>query len=78
MNQLVELKEAYPWMKEVDSQALQAAIKKIDAAFENFFCGAGFPKFKSKKKGTHSFSCPNHKREVDWEKSLLTIPKIPD
>lgn len=76
--QLVELKKAYPWIAEVDSQALQAAVKKVDVAFKNFFRGAGYPKFKSRKLGTQSFQCPNHKREVDFVKGLLIIPKISD
>ena len=38
-NQLPELKEANPWLKEVDSQALQYAIRQMDNAFQNFFKG---------------------------------------
>ena len=76
--QLVDLKEAYPWMKEIDSQALKAAVIKVDVAFKNFYRGAGFPAFKSKRKGVQSFHCPSNTRKVDWEKSTLTVPKIPD
>jgi len=74
--QLPELKESYPWMNEVDSQAIQASIKKLDSAFEGFFKGKGFPKFKSKK-GKQSFQCPNNTRRVDFEKNTISIPKIP-
>src|SRR6186713_762396 len=45
--QLPELKLAYPWIAEVDSQALQASINCLDNAFKGFFGGKGFPKFKS-------------------------------
>jgi len=76
--QLVELKDAYPWMKNIDSQALTAAVKNVDVAFKHFFRGAGYPKFKSKKTGTQSFHCPCNKRKVDLEKSTLTVPKIHD
>lgn len=73
--QLVDLKKDYSWIAEVDSQAVQASIKKLDNSFQNFFRGKGFPKFKSKRnKG--SFQCPNNKREINWNKSTLTIPKI--
>ena len=75
--QLVALKKEYPWIAEVDSQALQAAVKIVDVAFDNFFRGKGYPKFKKKRNGG-SFQCPNNKREVDWDRSTLTIPKIPD
>ncbi|HXB43259.1 MAG TPA: RNA-guided endonuclease TnpB family protein [Puia sp.] len=75
--QLAEAKKEYPWMQVVDSQALQAAVKKVDIAFKNFFRNGGFPKFKGKS-DTQSFQCPNNTRKVDFEKGLLTIPKIKD
>jgi putative transposase len=75
--QLADLKEDIHWLREVDSQALQASVKKIDAAFKGFFKGGGFPKFK-KKANRQSFQCPNHKRHVDFDKQTLTIPKIKD
>lgn len=73
--QLVDLKNAYPWIKVVDSLALQASVKKVDISFKNFFAGKGFPKFKSKK-GKNSFQCPGNKREIYFEEGLLSIPKI--
>ena len=76
-NQLAGLKEVSPWLNEVYSQALQASVRKIDIAFKNFFHGSGFPKFK-KKSGHQSFQCPNNTRRVDFERGLLTIPKIKD
>lgn len=76
-SQLKDLRGAYPWIKQVDSQALQASIKRVDAAYTNFFRGAGYPKFKKKLKA-QSFKCPNGVRRIDWEKSTLTIPKIKD
>lgn len=76
--QLVELKDAYPWMKEIDSQALQAAVKKLDKSFAGFFRGNGFPKFKSRRRDSQSFQCPANTRRVDWNKGTLTIPKIAD
>src|ERR1700677_802265 len=75
--QLPELKESYPWMNEGDSQGIQASIKKLDNAFEGFFKGKGFAKFKSKK-GRQSFQCPNNSRRVDFDKGTVTVPKIPN
>jgi putative transposase len=75
-SQLPELKEANPWMKEVDSQALQFAIRQMDSAFQKFFNGAGFPKFKSKHKSRLSFHAPNNTRRINWALSTITIPKI--
>lgn len=73
--QLVDLKKEYDWIASVNSQALQASVRRIDAAFKNFFNGNGYPKFKNKS-DKQSFQCPSNKREVDFEKGLLTIPKI--
>lgn len=76
--QLIPLKKEFPWIAEVDSQALQAAVKKVDVSFKNFYRGNGYPRFKSKKKGVQSFQCPNGIRRVDWENNTVTIPKIPN
>jgi putative transposase len=60
----------------VDSQALQYAIRQMDSAFQKFFKGAGFPKYKSKHKSRLSFHAPNNKREVNWANATISIPKI--
>ena len=52
INQLPDLKEAFPWIAEVDSHGLQASILNMDKAFRNFFAGAGFPLFKKKSGGS--------------------------
>ena len=50
MKQLTELKKGLTYLKDAPSQALQQAIKNLDAAYANFFRkgGSGFPKFKKK------------------------------
>lgn len=73
--QLVELKQEYSWLKEIDSQALQAAVKKVDIAFREFFNGKGYPKYKSKI-GRQSFQSPHLAKHIDFDKELLTIPKM--
>jgi len=73
--QLPELKESFEWMKGLDSQALQAAIKKVDVSYSKFFKGAGFPKFANKHDG-QSYQCPHEVKRIDWEAQTLTIPKI--
>ncbi len=43
------LKVEHPWLKEADSQALQAAVKDLDRAYVNFFEGrADYPTFRKK------------------------------
>ena len=48
---LPQMKEDNPWLKEVDSTALQASVEDMDAAFKRFFDGrkagkkVGYPRF---------------------------------
>ena len=51
--QLPDLKKEFEFFKEVDSQALQASIKRIDVAFRRFYKGSGFP-FRSRIKKDHA------------------------
>ena len=68
------------WLKEVNSQTLQASLENMDKAFRSFFKKTGgFPKFKSKSKSKkdnrQSFQVPASVK-IDWEKQTLSIPKI--
>src|SRR5574344_548227 len=57
---LTELKkkDETAWLKEVNSQSLQFALRCLDTAYVNFFRGnAKFPRFKSRKK-KNSFTVP--------------------
>ena len=56
--ELTGLKAENPWLKEVNSQSLQASLKNLDGAYSNFFAKrAKFPKFK-KRHGRNSFRVP--------------------
>jgi len=64
------------WLKQVNSQTLQASLENMDKAFRSFFKQTGgFPKFKSKKDNRQSFQVPASGK-VNWEKKTLSIPKI--
>lgn len=79
INRLTGLKkqEETKWLKEVNSQSLQASIKNLDVAFTNFFKKRSkYPKFKSKS-NKQSFSCPQH-CNVDFESGRTYIPKFKD
>jgi len=72
----VKLKEANPWLYEVNSQSLICAVGHLDRAFNNFFAGrASFPKFKSKKSDKDSFEIPQH-FQIDFKDSKIRIPKF--
>jgi len=64
---LTELKkqEDTIWLKEVNSQTLQFALRSLDTAYVNFFRGnAKFPRFKSRK-NKNTFTVPQHTKVVD-------------
>ena len=47
---LTQLKKELVWLKEVNSQSLQATLKDLSLAYDRFFKKISkFPKFKSKK-----------------------------
>ena len=73
--QIIGLKEECHWLKEINSQTLQVTLINLEAAYRSFYKGGGFPKYKSKHKGSQSFSVPQNVI-VDSEKSELIIPKF--
>lgn len=60
-NTLTLIKKDIEWLKDVDSTALQSALRDLETAFQNFFRGVkqkqriGYPKFKSKHSGRKSY-----------------------
>ncbi len=70
---LPELKKAYPFLKEANSQSLQEAVKNLDRAFKNFFEGrAEYPRFRKKKHGG-AVSIPQHFKIYG---NKIRIPKL--
>ena len=64
------------WLKEVNSQTLQASLKDLDGSYDKFFRKlAKFPRFKSKKISKSSFRVPQH-FNIDWENNLILVPKF--
>lgn len=55
-NDMTNLKSELEWLKEVDSTALQSALRDLDSAYQKFFKEhSGYPKFKSKKIHRYSY-----------------------
>ncbi len=73
-----QYKKEYEWLKEVDSLALANAQMNLDKAYKNFFrdTKAGFPKFKSKKKSSNSYTTNNQKGTVYIENGYIKVPKL--
>ncbi len=62
------------WLKGVDSQLLQQALKDVDRAYQNFFDKRSrFPRFKSRKRETPSFRIP---QRVKVENGKVYVPKV--
>ncbi|MGB9927745.1 MAG: RNA-guided endonuclease TnpB family protein [Methanosarcina sp.] len=75
-NHLLVLKEIYPWLKEVNSGALQQASRNLNSAFNHFFKdGFGYPQKKMKKKKHFSFQLPQH-YDLNLERSEILLPKL--
>jgi len=77
LNKLMpSLKTENPWLADVNSQSLQGMTKQVESAFTRFFREKkGFPKFKSKKNLVQAFPVPQH-YFVNFEKSVVKLPKI--
>ena len=82
---LPSLKEKYPFMKEIDSCICQNSVKNLYNAFERFYKGNGYPKYK--KKGIkESFKTNNiintykdktyNSIKLDLINKTVTLPKI--
>ena len=66
--------EETAWLKEVNSQSLQAALVNLDMAYTRFFkLKKGFPRFKSKHANRQSFQVPQS-GEVGAD--FVKIPKV--
>ena len=70
-------KKEYPWLKEVDSQALAHVYLFLDQAFKKFRTEekAGFPRFKSKHRSRQSYTTSVVNRNIRIEGKRLRLPK---
>ena len=73
--QLTDLKKECEFLKEVNSQCLQMALRNLDNAFQRFFkAQAAYPNFK-KKFNRESFQLPQNVT-VDFENNCIDLPKF--
>ena len=77
-NTPAQYKEAFPWLKEVDSLALANAQMNLEKSYRNFFRdrSVGFPKFKSKKNNYLSYTTNNQKGTVTIQNGYIKLPKL--
>ncbi|MBD3790246.1 MAG: IS200/IS605 family element transposase accessory protein TnpB [Campylobacterales bacterium] len=73
LTKLKKLKE-YEWLNECGSQSLQMALRDLDAAYSRFFKKQGeYPKFKSKKHTSQSFTAPQN---IKVANNRVYLPKF--
>ena len=74
--ELTKLKklDEYIWLHECGSQSLQMALRDLDSAYSRFFKKqGGYPKFKSKKHTTQSFTAPQN---IKVANNRVYLPKF--
>lgn len=79
--ELTVLKKELAWLQEVDSTALQNALRDLDNAYQNFFRrvkkggeAPGFPKFKSKKSSRRSYR--TNSKSIWITERTVRLPKL--
>ena len=66
--------EEFVWLKEINSQSSQAALRDLEVAYTKFFSKqCQFPRFKSRK-DKQSFRIPQF---VEYEKAILAVGSAP-
>ena len=76
VNLLPEYKETFPYLKEVDSQALQQTVIHLYDAYMNFFRhNASFPTFK-KKKNDYGYTTTKINNSIRFTGDDIQIPKL--
>lgn len=72
---ILKKQESTKWLKEVNSQSLQAVLLNIETAYTKFFSkSGGFPKFKNKK-SKQIFEIPS-KLCINFDSGYIEIPKF--
>ena len=76
-NDLIDLKNEFEWLKEIDSISLQSSIKDLDNAYNKFFKEhSGFPRFKSKKNHRKSYKSKCVNNNIQLKNNHIKLPKL--
>jgi putative transposase len=79
---MTALKRELPWLREVDSTALQSSLQDLDVAYQNFFHrvkqgnAPGLPRFKSKRKSRKSFRSKASHANIKVLDNAIQLPKL--
>jgi putative transposase len=79
---LTALKKESSWLHEVDSTALQTALKDLDEGYQNAFRRLkrgekpGFPKFKRKRDAHNSYTSKATNGNIELSDKAIKLPKL--
>ncbi len=85
LKELINLKREKEWLREIDSCALQACVYNLDDAFQKFFKGNGYPRFRAKDvhesfRTNNTLNIYKNKKyesiRIDFNKRIITLPKL--
>lgn len=76
-SELPNLKKELPWLKEVDSIAIQSSLKNLADAYSRFFKKQNnAPRFKSKKNKVQSYTTKHTNGNIAIDGNKLKFPKL--
>jgi len=70
------LKKTYEWYNQIESTSLQSTRDNFLKAFQSFFRGNGFPRFKSRKNPLQSIRIANNNNSIRIENNRLRLNKF--
>ncbi|CAG9622475.1 IS200/IS605 family element RNA-guided endonuclease TnpB [Sutcliffiella rhizosphaerae] len=74
---LPQLKKDLPWLKEVDSIAIQSSLKNLADSYTRFFKKQNkAPRFKSKKNNVQSYTTKHTKGNIAIVENKMKLPKL--
>lgn len=77
INDIKELKLQHPFLKEVDSIALQSSVENLDSAYSRYYKHlGGKPKFKSKKNEVQSYKTKMVNGNIKVLDKHIQLPKL--
>jgi len=76
-SELPGLKRQFPWLKEVDSIALQSSVRNLADGYSRFFKGQNEkPRFKSKKNRAQSYTSKFVNNNIAVVDNQIKLPKL--
>jgi len=76
-SELPNLKKEFPWLKEVDSIAIQSSVKNLADAYSRFFKKQNdAPRFKSKRNNVQSYTTKHTNGNIAMDGNKMKLPKL--